>query len=243
MHAAECDNCHALIEGLIDSRGYDETIDSTKRVGTLAVSSGTMIGRYQIGERLGAGGMGVVYAAVDSELHRRVAVKLLRPDGHGQLGAQARERLIREARTLARLSHPNVVTVFDVGTHDGNVFLAMELVEGGNLSMWLRRAKRKQSKVIDRMIEAGRGLAAAHAAGVVHRDVKPDNILVGRDGHARMTDFGLARVDDSLPYDPTSPPSAFTSSDLTRTGTLMGTPVYMAPEQMARGDTEPRTDQ
>jgi eukaryotic-like serine/threonine-protein kinase len=238
VHAATCDGCHALLAGLLETRA-----DSDGPRGTSMLRDGTRVGRYVLGERLGAGGMGVVYAAVDSELQRRVAVKLLRPDGGGELGTQGRERLMREARVLASLSHPNVVTVFDVGTHDDNVFLAMELVEGGNLSAWLRAGTRSFTEIVDRLIDAGRGLAAAHAAGVVHRDVKPDNILVGRDGRARVTDFGLARFDRAPPElvsDPASPPS---SQELTRAGTRMGTPMYMAPEQLASGETGPRADQ
>ncbi len=238
VHAATCEHCHALLEGLLEVQP-DAAPDAELKLGP-----GTLVGRYVIGDQLGAGGMGVVYAAVDSELQRKVAVKLLRPEGGGQLGTQGRERLMREARMLASLSHPNVVTVFDVGTHDGSLFLAMELVEGGSLNAWMRRAPRTTEEIVDRLIEAGRGLSAAHATGVVHRDVKPDNILVGRDGHARVTDFGLARFDRApAEPEPSSGLSPAASPDLTRTGTLMGTPVYMAPEQMVSGDAEPRTDQ
>ena len=237
VHAATCDACHALVAGLLETRA-----DSDSPRATLTLQKGTRVGRYVLGERLGAGGMGVVYAAVDSELQRRVAVKLLRPDGAGELGTQGRERLMREARVLASLSHPNVVTVFDVGTHEDNVFLAMELVEGGNLATWLRGGTRSFAEIVDRLIDAGRGLAAAHAAGVVHRDVKPDNILVGRDGRARVTDFGLARFDRAQP-ELTDDPTAPVSNELTRAGTRMGTPVYMAPEQAASGEAGPRADQ
>jgi serine/threonine protein kinase len=210
----------------------------------LELRPGVRVGRYVIGERLGAGGMGVVHAAVDSELQRRVALKVLRPEHDVQLSSVGRERLLREARTLARLSHPNVVTVFDVGTHHGHLFLAMELVDGGSLTAWLREP-RSTEDIIERMIEAGRGLAAAHTAGVVHRDVKPDNILVGLDGRARMTDFGLAHIEDTTPLvdDPVSSNSSGLLDPLTRTGTLMGTPIYMAPEHLLQGATTPLTDQ
>ena len=152
---------------------------------------------------------------------------------------------MREARSLARLSHPNVVTVFDVGEHRGHLFVAMELVDGGSLSAWLRRAPRSTGEVIDRMIEAGRGLAAAHAAGIVHRDIKPDNILVGLDGRVRVTDFGLALYGDapSGPYAAASAAMRDPSLTLTRTGALLGTPAYMAPEQRTRGEIDARTDQ
>jgi predicted Ser/Thr protein kinase len=238
VHAATCDGCHALVAGLLETRA-----DSDSPRAALVLREGTHVGRYVLGERLGAGGMGVVYAATDSELQRRVAVKLLRPDGGGELGTQGRERLMREARVLASLSHPNVVTVFDVGTHDDNVFLAMELVEGGNLSAWLRAGTRSFAEIVDRLIDAGRGLAAAHAAGVVHRDVKPDNILVGRDGRARVTDFGLARFDRAQPELTPKQDDGAVPAELTRAGTRMGTPMYMAPEQLASGETGPRADQ
>jgi Protein kinase domain len=238
IHAASCEHCHAVIDGLVQ-RAADTAGSGENR--PIVVAPGTTIGRYVIGERLGAGGMGVVYAATDSELHRRVAVKLVRGDGADHLGSQGRDRLMREARVLARLSHPNVVTVFDVGAHGDGVFLAMELVDGGSLTAWLRRAPRLPSEILDRMIEAGRGLAAAHADGVVHRDVKPDNVLVGSDGRARMTDFGLARFETSTSLDAHVPNAG--NGDLTRTGALMGTPMYMAPEQLHRRETDARTDQ
>jgi tRNA A-37 threonylcarbamoyl transferase component Bud32 len=206
----------------------------------LEVRPGAHIGRYVIESQLGAGGMGIVYAALDSELHRRVALKLLRPDRHDDIGKVGRERLLREARTLARLSHPNVVTVFDVGEHDGHLFVAMELVDGGSLVTWLRKEP-KPRDIVDRMLEAGRGLAAAHAAGVVHRDVKPDNILVGLDGRARMTDFGLAHLGDVAPLGGITTETLTTT--ITRTGTLIGTPAYMAPEHLVRGETNATTDQ
>ena len=237
VHAASCASCHALVAGLLETA---DSSDGTSHRPS-ALREGTRIGRYVLGERLGAGGMGVVYAATDSELHRRVAVKLLRSDA-GELGAQGRERMMREARVLASLSHPNVVTVFDVGTHEDNVFLAMELVEGGNLAGWIRGGKRTLAEILDRLIDAGRGLAAAHVAGVVHRDVKPDNILVGRDGRARVTDFGLARIDAAPELAPGSD-APVGSGVLTRAGTRMGTPVYMAPEQLAAGEVGARADQ
>ncbi len=234
IHAASCESCHALIDGLVAT---DMGTDAT----SMKLSPGDRVGRYEIASRLGAGGMGVVYAAIDTELQRKVALKLMRADGLGRVGTQGRERMMREARLLAALSHPNVVTVFDVGTHDGKVFVAMELVDGGSLASWLARETRTTDEIVDRMIEAGRGLAAAHARGVVHRDVKPDNILVGLDGHARVTDFGLARIGDDA--DPVAMRVATLSPDLTATGALMGTPVYMAPEQWIAGTAEPRTDQ
>ena len=239
-HAAACERCHVLIEGLVE-RSTDDGTSEPRRPATLELRRDTLVGRYLIGEQLGAGGMGLVYAAVDTELLRRVAVKLLRPDLRGP--SDGGERMLREARTLARLSHPNVVTVFDVGTHEGHPFIAMELVDGGSLSDWVRGAPRKLEDRLERMLEAAKGLAAAHALGVVHRDVKPENILIGTDGHARMTDFGLARADDVIELGDDTNALVPDTSRLTRTGTLMGTPAYMAPEQLAREAIDPRSDQ
>jgi tRNA A-37 threonylcarbamoyl transferase component Bud32 len=245
-HAAVCVMCHALVDGLdlVPTEPPEGESLASDRDAPLELGRGMRVGRYVIEARLGAGGMGVVYGALDSELHRRVALKLLRPDRHGEMDTVGRERLMREARTLARLSHPNVITMFDVGHHHGHLFLAMELVDGGSLSAWLR-LPRSNDEIIDRLIEAGRGLAAAHAAGVVHRDVKPDNILVGSDGRARVTDFGLAHLGDTAaaPVDDDGRSANVLAAPITRTGTLMGTPVYMAPEQLARGETDASSDQ
>ena len=162
---------------------------------------------------VGAGGMGVVYAAYDPELDRKVALKLLR-GGFGRNGG-----LAREAQTLARLSHPNVITVYDVGVagkaESGEIFVAMELLDR-TLAAYLREARRPWREVLDLFVKAGRGLAAAHAAGLVHRDFKPDNVLLGDDGRVRVTDFGLAL---SVADEETGPV------------TRVGTPAYMAPEQ------------
>ncbi|MDQ3262411.1 MAG: serine/threonine protein kinase, partial [Myxococcota bacterium] len=177
---------------------------------------GATLGRYVVLDLLGCGGMGVVYAAYDFGLDRRICLKLVRHAG-GERSAERQERLLREARAAARVSHPHVVTVHDVGTWEEHVFVAMELVEGGTLRRWLRSAQRSRAEILDAFVQAGRGLAAAHAAGLVHRDFKPDNVLVGDDGRVRVTDFGLAR-DAEAP----SPLDA---------GHTSGTPAYMAPEQ------------
>ena len=240
-HAASCERCHVLVDLVFDHADHsalrtDEAV-AASRADFDALDRGTLVGRYRIAEHLGGGGMGVVYAAEDTELRRRVAVKLLR--SALRPAAPEGERMLREARTLARLSHPNVVTVFDVGTHEGRPFIAMELVDGGSLNQWLRTAERTLDDRLDRMLEAARGLAAAHAAGVVHRDVKPENILVGG-GRSRVTDFGLANSDPSGAVHP----GLFSEpGSLTRTGTVMGTPAYMAPEQLVGRTVDPRSDQ
>src|SRR5262249_55876014 len=155
-----------------------------------------------------------------------------------------RDRLLREARAMARLSHPNVVTVYEVGTAGGRDFVAMELIHGESLAEWLRAARRPPAAILDAFLAAGRGLAAAHAAGIVHRDFKPHNVLRSRDGRIVVTDFGLAREAHDAPstaLDVTLPAGAMSTSGssssssllagLTVTGSLLGTPAYMAPEQ------------
>ena len=136
---------------------------------------GTSIGRYLVTERLGAGGMGVVYAAYDPELNRKVAIKLLHAQREDSAQTSGRVRLLREAQAMAKLSHPNVIGVFDVGTFHGQVFVAMEFVDGGTLTGWLQAAPRTRRQILEKFLQAGRGLAAAHAAGLVHRDFKPDS--------------------------------------------------------------------
>ncbi|MCA9683832.1 MAG: serine/threonine protein kinase, partial [Myxococcales bacterium] len=154
---------------------------------------GTCISRYMVLEEVGAGAMGEVYSAYDPELDRRVAVKLLQ-----RRSSRGSRALIREAQAMAKLTHPNVVAVHDVGTVDlpereGVLFIAMEYVEGGTLRQWWREQPRSWSEIVEVFIEAGRGLAAAHGKKLVHRDFKPDNVLVGGDGRVKVTDFGLAR--------------------------------------------------
>jgi tetratricopeptide (TPR) repeat protein len=219
--------------------------------------------------------MGEVYAAYDPELDRKVALKLLRVSpGAGVSLVEGRQRTLREAQAIARLSHPNVVVVYDVGTFDDQVFIAMEFVEGNTLTYWLNTEARSWPEIRSVFLAAGRGLLAAHEKGLVHRDFKPDNVMVGRDGQVRVMDFGLARQveeqegaeggppsDLPTPRDLTStvvlgPPSPTTGSGvrvtsssgafeghLTRTGAMMGTPAYMAPEQFLGTATDARTDQ
>ncbi len=211
---------------------------------------GARCGRYVILERLGQGGMGVVYGAYDSDLDRKVALKLLRTKGQMAEGVtEGRARLLREAKAMAKLSHPNVVAVHDVGTIAGRVFIAMEYVDGTTLTRWLKRERRTWAEIRDVFAEAGRGLAAAHAAGLVHRDFKPDNVLVGKDGRVRVTDFGLARTSETTELDAPSSDAVLEASrtplrdELTQPGLVMGTPPYMAPEQCCGVAADHRMDQ
>jgi eukaryotic-like serine/threonine-protein kinase len=203
---------------------------------------GATVGRYVVLDRLGAGGMGVVYAAYDPELDRRVALKLLRPDRFG--GEAGRPRLLREAQALARLTHPNVVAVHDAGTFGDRVFVAMELVEGETLRQWLGAGPRPWREVLDRFLPAGRGLAAAHAAGLVHRDFKPENVLLGQDGRVLVVDFGLAKaLADAVEEPPGEVAESGDVAPLTEWGVVLGTPAYMAPEQLRGIAADARSDQ
>ncbi|MCB9751155.1 MAG: serine/threonine protein kinase [Myxococcales bacterium] len=214
-----------------------------------SAASPNRIGRYVVLRILGEGGMGVVYSAFDEELDRKVAIKLLREEQ--RRAGEGRTRLQREAQAMARLSHPNVVQVYDAGDYDGKVFLAMELVEGVSLREWLERAPPSWRERLDVCIQAGRGLAAAHAAGLIHRDFKPENVIVSPDGVPRVGDFGLARSHDAaLEERPAQPgddrelgESSALELRLTRAGTLVGTPAYMSPEQHLRQPASTLSDQ
>ena len=213
-----------------------------------------MVGRYVVLERIGAGGMGVVYAAYDPELDRKVALKLLHPERTGTAAEEHRLRLQREAQAIARLSHPNVVAVFDAGTLGEQVFVAMEFVAGRTLREWLKEEKRSWREIVAVFLAAGRGLAAAHDAGLVHRDFKPDNVLLGGDGRVKVADFGLARPlgENDRESDPGSGKAVLAESPgsrgllatpLTEWGVAMGTPAYMAPEQLRGERADARSDQ
>lgn len=243
--------------GLMSDPHHTEETRTAQPRGALAppgVRIGEKVGRFSILSEVGAGGMGRIYEAYDPNLDRRVALKLLHEsgeDGH-------RQRLVREAQALARLDHPNVVRVHDVGVHEGAVFVAMEFVRGGTLKEWLAEnpvgSRERFETAIGLLVDAGRGLVAAHEAGLVHRDVKPSNILIGDDGRARVADFGIARALDSQPARSESPESAVSgeevllstddsSAGLTGTGATVGTPAYMAPEQIGGGRVDAAADQ
>jgi len=215
------------------------------------------IGHFVVLRVLGSGGMGIVYSAYDEKLDRKVAVKLLRGDLSTQT-PRRQTRMVREAQAMAKLSHPNVVQIYEVGTHGGQIFLAMEFVEGGSLRRWLKDEDRSWREVLGMFIQAGRGLAAAHRAGIVHRDFKPDNVLVDKTGTAKVTDFGTARaavlsgghapVSDENTEEPTEEPTVSGSASmldqrLTITGRAVGTPAYMSPEQHFGDPVDARSDQ
>jgi serine/threonine-protein kinase len=192
---------------------------------------GAMLGRFRLKHRLGQGGMGVVFAGEDVQLGRPVAIKVVRGDTDHQA---YRARLLREAQALARLEHPNVVRVYEVNTDRDRLFIAMELVDGVTLTAW-HREPHSWKEIVAMYRQVGAGLAAVHHAGLVHRDFKPDNVLVDLKGVARVADFGLARLTATDEKSPMAP--------LTGTGVMMGTPGYMAPEQMVGADVDARADQ
>ena len=204
------------------------------------------IDTFAVLEQLGEGGMGVVYSAYDEELDRKLAIKLLH-----HVDERAQQRMRREAQALARIAHPNVVHVYRVGIWEGRLYLAMEFIYGLTLGQWCAQQGRTRAEILAVMSQAAEGLSAAHEAGLVHRDFKPDNVMVGADGRVRVLDFGLANVDhggeqtlESLevrmrelagqgPLD----------TPLTETGTLLGTPAYMSPEQLRAQRIDARSDQ
>ena len=235
------------------SEASTETLDDTEALAPApagVLARGDALGRYVVLDRVGAGAMGLVYAAYDPRLDRRVALKLLHARPELEEGSRRAQRLLREAQAMAQLTHPNVVTVHDVGTEGGRVFLAMEYVQGETLTRWLARP-RHWREVIEVFVAAGRGLAAAHAKGLVHRDFKPDNVMLGDDGRVRVMDFGLARAGDDASAEGSSGTEGGSrpseelrvATQLTRTGAMLGTPAYMAPEQHLRRAVDARSDQ
>ncbi len=223
QHLDECERCRQRV--LSAAKAFASTQGSKASLRPHQAGQGDLIGRYVVLARLGSGAMGTVYVAFDPELERKVALKVLSAQGGGSKGRE----LVGEAQALARLSHPNVVPVYDAGEHEGHVFIAMELVRGTTLREWLA-TPRKPNEVLRLFRQFGLGLRAAHQAGLVHRDIKPENLLVGEDGRGRVSDFGLARLVEE-------PVESQTGS------MLVGTPAYMSPEQLDRKPADARSDQ
>jgi tetratricopeptide (TPR) repeat protein len=246
-HVDTCAGCREMVSAIVGARTAGS---GAPTLGAAVAGDGELpidaqVGRFVVMGRLGRGGMGVVYRAHDPALDRDVALKLLRADRLEGEGAEAASvRLEREARAIARIRHPNVVAVHDVGTFAGRVFLTMELVEGETLASHLARERRPVAAIVAAFEKAGLGLVAAHDAGLVHRDFKPENVLVGRDGRVVVTDFGLACADDAAePSGPEPLRLPLISGLITRTGARLGTPAYMAPEQHRGEAVSARTDQ
>src|SRR5262252_3618287 len=245
-HLDSCEGCFALVAAAL---GPQSTGDGDSHRGRWRpLPKGAAIGRYLILELVGRGGMGEVYAAYDPKLNRKIALKLLNERATTPLSAA---RFSREAQAIARLSHPNVVAIYDAGDFNDRLFLAMEFVDGQTLAEWLRSEPRSWREIRDVFAACGAGLAAAHEAGLVHRDFKPQNVMVGRDGSARVMDFGLAtdgseiEAAEAASFDAAEagPEPTPRTLALTRTGVMLGTPLYMAPEQFLRRKADARTDQ
>jgi eukaryotic-like serine/threonine-protein kinase len=218
LHVHECESCREALGHVVATSGAPR-----------------QIGRYRLDHQIGSGGMGVVWQAWDPALERNLAIKLLRPEISDESG---RARLVREARALAKLQHPNVIAVHDVGEADGDVFIATELIDGEPMGSW--QTGRPAAEIVAAYAQAARGLWAANQLGLIHRDVKPNNIFVGRDGRVRIGDFGLATRDRSASA---TIPGGGSDSQLTSDGQIVGTPAYMAPEQRDGGTVDERADQ
>jgi serine/threonine protein kinase len=262
LHLVSCERCQRELAAMqLDSTSNDSV--TAAPVEFVELARGTNVGRYQVESVLGAGGMGVVYAALDTELHRKVALKCVKVTStDDEKFEQAQDRLIREARAMAALQHPNIVAVYDVGKFGDQVYVAMQLVDGGNFRTWCAAKARSLDEIVKILLEIGHGLSAAHAINLVHRDIKPDNILVSSRGTARLTDFGIARRLDvrtatgthnikalgasELEFRRRSQPLVLEGGDtigMTRVGAVMGTPAYMSPEQAMGQVADQKSDQ
>ncbi len=262
-HVAECSSCAELIAAAARRTGSEYPRDVNPRsllspAAKPSITVGTVVGRFVVVDFLGAGGMGEVYAAYDPNLERKVAIKFLRREFLGRDKQEiAAERMRREARLVAKLSHPNVVTVYEIDVFAERLFIAMEYIDGQSVAEWLKAEPRTVRDIVRVFLAAGAGLASAHAAGVIHRDFKPHNVMIAKGGDVRVMDFGLAHLDTDIDSSGEIAPSNVTGdggatageSDaqrearLTRTGTLLGTPAYMAPEQFLGTKATARSDQ
>lgn len=236
-HLDRCVDCRRVVAAA--AHDDEDANDSTDE----SIRTGPRIGRFVVQQILGEGAMGVVHLAYDPDLRRSVAVKVIKEDSGDQL---AHERLLLEAQTAAQLSHPNTVTIYDVGVHEGQPYVAMEFVEGTTLASWLKQnASWREALAI--VLAAGEGLAAAHAAGLVHRDFKPGNVLVGANGAVKVSDFGLARFANERASLLAAREDALelprSSRAVTSTGVLVGTPAYTSPEQFSGASATALSDQ
>ncbi len=237
-HMAGCVPCRELVSVLSSSR------PAARPSSDAALRAGDKVGRYELGERIGVGAMGEVWTARDPDLERTVAIKVLRDRAPSLAGTEGSARLRAEAQSMARVQHPNVVGIYELGTAEDRVFCAMELIAGQTLRDW--RADRSWRDIVRASRDVGRGLAAVHRAGLVHRDVKPDNVLIAADGRAVVGDFGLARLIETYGAHGGvgDVPGADTRVDtMTMTGAVVGTPAFMAPEQLLRREATAASDQ
>src|SRR5215813_10482544 len=194
----------------------------------MTLSAGSRLGPYEIVGAIGAGGMGEVYRARDARLGREVAVKVL-PEATAS-DPDRRQRFEQEARSASALNHPNILTIYDIGSTNGTVYIAMELVDGRTLRELVASGEPLPTRrLLDVAVQTAEGLAKAHAAGIVHRDLKPENLMVSKDGFVKILDFGLAKLTEPLSQEASALPTAAPSP--TQPGTVMGTAGYMSPEQ------------
>ncbi len=257
LHLDSCTPCRLTIAALATAAQGDQATASDEGARARPAAPGDRVGRFVLLERVGQGNMGDVWSAYDTDLDRQIAVKLLRVSA-GHLEHELMLRLRREAQAMARLSQPNVIAIHELGSDAGRLFCAMELVDGPTLREWCATS-RDWRDTLRVLIDAGRGLAAAHEVGLIHRDFKPENVLIARDGRARVGDFGLAqlaiptlgdgawrtRSGDPLGMSDLSIETTKTiaAGSVTRTGSLVGTPAYMSPEQIEAGEIDHRSDQ
>ena len=233
-HIADCPTCFELVACNVKAQQVDHPVTSP------SIGPGDSVGRYVVLDVAGRGAMGVVYAAYDPKLDRRVALKIVA--GHSGGSSDSTKRVFREAQALAKLNHTNVIGVYDVGNVGNGVFIAMEFVSGNTLGQWIEQESPSEPDILRVFADAGRGLQAAHEAGLVHRDFKPDNVLIDRNGRAIVTDFGLVRAVGTHQVADSVLPSAV-GLDLTHTGAIVGTPAYMSPEQHTGRTLDARSDQ
>ena len=214
-------------------------LSAETRITRMTLVAGTKLGRYEIRSKIAEGGMGEVYLATDQELNRTVAVKIL---AEGAAADERRlQRFIQEAKSVSALNHPHILTIYEIGTADARKFIATEFIDGDTLRERIRRSSPTINEILEISIQTASALAAAHAAGIIHRDIKPDNIMVRRDGYVKVLDFGLAKLVE--PSGPHADPEALTKAMVnTREGTVMGTANYMSPEQARGVDLDARTD-
>ncbi|MHC4607943.1 MAG: protein kinase domain-containing protein, partial [Planctomycetota bacterium] len=208
-------------------READRALDAVRRFERERFGEGSVLDHFELGKKIGSGGMAAVYRARDRKLRRDVALKVVHESAAEKEGV--RERFLREARATGMLRHPNLVQVYDVGEDRGRLYLVMEIVEGKSLREIMTEGKHARNDLLRLVESAARGVGEAHGKGIVHRDVKPANVLVTPKGVSKVGDFGLAHL-------------AFSETALTKTGAVLGTPLYMAPEQVEGGAVSPRTD-
>lgn len=240
-HIDQCDRCRSLVATVVKvSVDPGEDPSAEEETGAVSLPRGTNLGRYVLLDCIGRGGMAVVYAAYDPELDRKVAVKILRTDLPGA-PTELRASLLHEAQAMARLTHPNVIAVYDVGTFNDQVFLAMEFIRGRDLRAWLGEAPRAWAEILAVFLKAGDGLRAAHQSGLVHRDFKPDNVLIGNEGEVRVMDFGLAHRLRLPGEEERTAGEGKRAAPLS--GALAGTPLYISPEQWRGKAADAQSDQ